>query len=280
MNKRANKKAFFIILCVGLMYATVAFNITERFTMKRIFATERTAASANLGGAVPVKDAPDARPSNGSGNNTGIIEPGFLIAVPFVGSLIEDGILERDGLLRIRRTDGSTDFKKPVDILRDRDLNGLTSIAEITGKKQITRILASQGIVPGDDLTLNDIITGKGYKLNIGQLKELYVKYVGEQYAELFPLRCSNIEIKKKNGSYELAEVSGTRNTENATADVEWNMPDLSNLAMRTALEQISAKTSKVKVHGVGYVVDQEPKPGERLKGEVQCSLYGRLEKQ
>ncbi len=280
MNKRANKKAFFIILGVGLMYVSLAFNITERFTMKRIFATEKTAASANISGIAPEKNARDAHPPGGVVKNAGMMEPGFLIAVPIIGNLIEDGIIDKNELLRIRRADGGTDFKKPVDILRDQDVNGLMSIAENVGKKQIIQILTSHGITLGDDLNLDEIVSGKGYVVNAVQLSELYTRCVNEQYSELFPLRYNNMEIKKKAEGYEVVQVSGTRSTENPLEAAEWTMPDLSSLAMRDALEKISGKTSKIKVYGVGYVVDQNPKPHEKLRGEAQCSLYGRPEKQ
>jgi hypothetical protein len=280
MNKKANKKAFFIILCVGLMYASLALNITERFTMKRIFATEKTAASANIAGVAPEKRVLDAHPSGSLVKNTGMMEPGFLIAVPVIGSLVQDGILEKNELLRITRADGVTDFKKPFDILRDQDVNGLVSIAESVGKKQIMRIITSRGITLSEDLNLKDIVSGKGYMINNMQLRELYTRYVNDQYSELFPLRCNNTEVKRKAGNYEVVEVNGTRSADNSVIEVEWTMPDLTNLAMREALEHISGKTSKIKVLGVGYVVDQNPKPHEKLRGEVQCSLYGRPEKQ
>ena len=278
MNKRANKKAFFIILCIGLMYLSIAFNLTERFTMKRTFATIKETASAGIGGPLPTKSIHVNNLFDA--NKDSDLEPGFLVAVPLITKLVDEDLIEKEGLLFIRRSDGSMDFKKPVEVLKDKDENGMVSIAEIVGRRHIMRILKSGGIIVGDDLGLGDIILGRGYVVRKNALIALYSRNVSDRYTELFPFSHNDFEVRKNGGLFEIAEHSSTSKTKNAPADTEWTMPDLSNLTMRSALQQISGKTSKIKLFGAGYVMDQNPKPYEKLKGEVPCSLYGRPERQ
>jgi hypothetical protein len=53
-------------------------------------------------------------------------------------------------------------------------------------------------------------------------------------------------------------------------------MPNLANLPMKTALEKLALKTSRVKIYGSGVVMDQNPKAFEKVKGEAPCAIYGR----
>jgi beta-lactam-binding protein with PASTA domain len=57
----------------------------------------------------------------------------------------------------------------------------------------------------------------------------------------------------------------------------EWRMPNLEGLPIKAAIDKLAAHTSRIKVHGSGFVVDQSPKAFERLKGNSECAIYGRL---
>ena len=59
--------------------------------------------------------------------------------------------------------------------------------------------------------------------------------------------------------------------------DEEWRMPNLAGLPIKLAIDNLAAHTARIKVHGSGVVVDQHPKPFERLKGNPECAIYGRL---
>ena len=62
------------------------------------------------------------------------------------------------------------------------------------------------------------------------------------------------------------------------TGQAEWMMPNLANLPIRAAIEQLSGHTTRIRVYGNGYVTDQSPKAFERLTGEQECIVHGRAE--
>jgi len=53
-------------------------------------------------------------------------------------------------------------------------------------------------------------------------------------------------------------------------------MPNLADLSMRSAIEKLSAHTSRIRIMGGGQVMYQTPRAFERLKGEQECVLQGR----
>jgi hypothetical protein len=275
MNKRANRKAFFILLCIGLMYLSTAFNVTDKFSMKRTLASHNTATSAGFSGAIPERVAvtdhfapPVTSPA---------IEPALFVAIPIVSSAIQDGLIEKEGLILIKKANNTkADFKKPLEILKDKDEEGLVSIAEFIGKKQLLYLLKKEDISIQDDLELKDIILGKGYTIEKKTLITFFDKYVTDEYKSLFPFVFNNVEITKNAKGFEIAENHEHRKIQNPTADAEWIMPNLANLPMKAALEKLALKTSRVKIYGSGVVTDQNPKAFEKVKGEAQCAIYGR----
>ena len=62
-----------------------------------------------------------------------------------------------------------------------------------------------------------------------------------------------------------------------AKEDEEWRMPNLTGLTIKLAIDNLAGHTARIKVHGSGVVVDQYPKPFERLNGDSECAIYGRL---
>jgi len=53
-------------------------------------------------------------------------------------------------------------------------------------------------------------------------------------------------------------------------------MPDVRNLSLRMALKEISSLDLKVNIIGSGVVVEQSPKPGEKVTPGMECVLYCR----
>jgi hypothetical protein len=275
MNKRANRKAFFILLCMGLMYLSMAFNVTEKFSMKRTLNPHTTSTPAGFGAPIPERAvvANHFRPSA----TAPAIEPALFVAIPIVLSAIQDGLIEKEGLILIKKANNSgADFKKPFDILKDKDEEGLVSIAEIIGKKQLLHLLKKEDISVQDDLELGDIMLGKGYTVEKKTLLSLFDKYVTDEYKSLFPFVYNDREITRNVKGFEMAESHERGKIQNPTADVEWTMPNLANLPMKAALEKLALKTSRIKIYGSGVVTDQNPKALEKVKGEAQCAIYGR----
>ncbi len=281
MNKRANRKAFFILLCVGIMYLSTAFNITEKFSMNRTLNSQNSPKPAGLSGIIPEKAAiaekvivPEHAVSLGT---TSAIEPGFFITIPLISSAIQEGFIEKEGLVLIKRANSTNaDFKKPFEVLRDKDEEGIVSIAEIIGKKQLLHLLKKESISIDNNLGLSDIILGRGYHIEKKRLLSFFNKYVTEELTGLFPLVHNNMEITKREKGFEIAENREQPKKKNPAGDGEWTMPDLVNLPMKTAVEKLALNTSRIKIYGSGVVLDQSPKAFEKVKGEGQCTIYGR----
>lgn len=273
MNKRANRKAFFILLCVGLMYLSTAFDVMDKFSMKRTLNTRAAAKPAGFSSVVP-KQTPARQIRS---KKAPVVEPGLFIAIPIVMFAIKEGIIEKGGLICIKgRNTARADFKKPLDILKDKDEDGLVSVAEIIGKKQIFQLLKKEDIVVKKELSLSNLILGKGYAIDRKKLLMLFAGYVTGEDNGLFPFVYNNMEIVKGPKGFEIAGFNGRGGTQVATTNAEWVMPDLANLPMKTALEKLAGKTSRIKIHGSGYVMDQNPRAFEKIRGETPCVLYGR----
>ena len=275
MNKKANRKAFFILLCIGLMYLSTAFNVMEKFSMKRTLNAHTAATPAGFSGTLPeqvIVTGPVTPATTGPA-----IEPTLFVAIPIVSSAIQDGLIEKEGLILIKKANNAkADFKKPFEILKDKDEEGLASIAEFIGKKQLLHLLKKEGISVQEDLELKDIILGKGYTIEKKALIAFFSKYVADEYNSLFPFVYNNMEITKDSKGFEMAENRERAKVQNPAADAEWIMPNLANLPMKAALEKLALKTSRVKIYGSGIVTDQNPKAFEKVKGESQCVIYGR----
>ena len=275
MNKKANRKAFFILLCIGLMYISMAFNVTEKFSMNRTLNSHTSATPAGFSSIVPEKVAVTGHflPST----TAPAVEPALFVAIPIVSSAIQEGLIEKEGLILIKRANNTkADFKKPFEVLKDKDEEGLVCIAEIIGKKQLLHLLKKEDISIKDDLELSDIILGKGYTIEKKALLALFDKYVTDEYKTLFPFVYDNVKIAKNAKGFEMAETHERAKIQNPTVEVEWTMPNLSNLPMKAALEKLALKTSRVRIYGSGVVTDQNPKAFEKIKGEAQCAIYGR----
>ena len=109
------------------------------------------------------------------------------------------GLIEKEGLILIRKANNAkADFKNPFDILKDKDEEGLVSIAEFIGKKQLLHLLKKEDVSIQDDLELKDIILGKGYTIEKKTLIALFDKYVTDEYQRFVPICVQHYGNNKK----------------------------------------------------------------------------------
>ena len=309
MNKKANRRAFFVCLFIGLMYASVVFRLPEKMNIARISGEKKIMPSSVVGSVqktnhdislpeVPASifknqpaesESPKVAPHQPEPQlppaaqrivkfDDKTIEPNFFISLPLVVYAIKEGLIERDGLIFIQKEGYNTvNCKKPIDILRDKDEQGLKVIARLIGKRPSLDFLKREGIVLNQDLDCEKIIFGIGYSMEKEKLLSLYSKYVSEDFQCLFPFAMHGVSVVKTKQGFEFSRVREGQGIDRAKAeDQEWTVPNLINLSVRAAIEKLASHTSKIKVYGNGNVVEQSPRAFERTRGETECTIYGR----
>lgn len=311
MNKKANRRAFFVCLFIGLMYVSVAFRVPEKLNIARIWGDKKIMPSSVMGSPTksnseislpevpasifkkqPVESQPPKEQATKTEQqpqqapvaqttpklDTRFFEPSFFIALPLVAYAIKEGIIERDGLIFVQKEGYNTkNCKKPIDILRDKDEHGLKVIARLIGKRQSLDFLKQEGVVPNQDIDSEKVITGVGYSIEKEKLISLYTKYVSDDFQDLFPFAMHGMAMVKTKKGFEFSNAREGLGADRAKMeDHEWTMPNLIHLSMRDAIEKLNKHTSKIKVYGNGNVVEQNPRAFERTKGDVECVIYGR----
>ena len=308
MNKRTKKRAVLVYIAVCLFYGTVAFKVPDKLTMRRsslppsntaqdmsiyggplqpasytprepepLTRPEKTVAlppkEVSNKGVVPMSPEQRIQPAaDGSG-----VEPSFLISVPLICHAIDAGWIEREGLIAAKREgDNKGTWKRPTDIIRDRDDEGIRSILRAIEKNHVTEFLKREGLEPRDGLTVDDLVAGKGYRMEKKKLVSLYDRYVSDRYKDLFPLYFLKAGIKKGKDGFEFFTAQDSPGTTVAGEEREWMMPNLSGLPIRVAIEKLSKYTTRIRVYGGGTVAEQTPRSFERLKGEAECLIQGR----
>ncbi len=307
MNKRANRKAFFICIAICLIYVSLGIRLPEKISTRRIAdgheikpknmnlsitkstpdITHNSSSTQTIPNtAETTGNTPDTTHSSISQNvhnvrqDESLFEPSFFISIPIVCLAIKEGIIEREGLIFIKKGGyNNMSCKKPIDILKDRDEEGLKSIAKIIGKKQLLDILKKEGVTHQGELNAEDIILGKNYRLEKKKILSFYHGYVSDDYNRLFPFVVGSVGIIKNKGDFTFIHTKDGVKEHHADEDSEWLMPNLVNLSMKTAIEKLTMHTSKIKVYGSGNVVEQYPKPFEKTRGETECVIYGRTYK-
>lgn len=295
MNKQAIRKAFIVCATIGIVYAGIALNVQDRFSMHRTHAekkgpqglnliplkTEEKITSPALGDRKDVLPGPDKTKERTVPVITGdamSVEPSFLIAIPIVAYSIREEFIEKDGMIFVTKADdpASVYLKKPLDILKDKDTQGLKTLARMIGKKNIDSFLRKEGVKLPDKSLAIDTIAGIGYSIDKNLLLNLYRKYVGEGFDPLLPYAAAGFEISKKNGSFQLTTIKSNKFSQAAPKSSPFAMPDLAGLSMKKALDTIAPKVGSVKIHGSGTIIDQFPKPNEKVGKDTLCILYGR----
>lgn len=206
------------------------------------------------------------------------IEPSLLIVLPVICLAMKEGRIDKEGLIFSKKDAYNTgNWKKPFDILRDHDEEGIKVLLHNIGKDFLPEILRKEGIQTGPEVSREQLMTGKGYTVDKKKLLSLYHRHVAEGYNDLFPFMLPTVGVIKTKAGFELVESPRPAKPSVKEQEEEWLMPNLANLPLRVAVERLAAHTSKVRVYGSGVVVEQSPRPFERLRGESECSIEGRL---
>jgi hypothetical protein len=211
-------------------------------------------------------------------------EPSFFVSIPLVCSAIRQGIIEKDGLIPvIREGYNNPDWKNPLEIIHEKDEAGLKVISKMIGRKRLVNLLEQEGIAIKGGVSEEDIICGRGFLIEKGRLLSLYNNNVTEEYSGLFPYVVKDKVITKDDNGFRFMDIK--RGGHNAPLNAplieerEWLMPNLSNLPLKKAIERLCPYTSKMKIIGSGIVIDQSPKPFQRVKGEIECTIYGHVKR-
>jgi len=299
MKKKANRRAFFVCVVICLLYASVAAKIPDKLSVKRISegqnSESKSMSMASQGNAhktieeveevVPVKTHVAAHHISQKAEQRPIpeenqIEPSLFISVPLVCFALKEGLIEKDGLISASRDSNSnTTWKKPLDILKDKDEEGLKNLSRTIGTKHMLNFLKKEDITLSKELSGEDIALGKGYFVEKKKLLATYNNHVTEDYSRLFPFVVSGTGIVKHNGNYTFVRMKTEPRSHYAKDEQEWLMPNLINLPSKLALEKLITYTSKIRIMGSGNIAEQYPRPFERVRGEAECVIYGRTYK-
>jgi hypothetical protein len=316
MNKKANRRAFFVCFVFCLMYVSVVVRLPERLNISRVAEEPKVSSHLqDMNMSVPraVSGAPEApqpvstvpevskepppqeltppaaanpAPSTPAKHtivhDDGSIEPNLFIAVPIVCHAIKEGQIEKEGLISAKKGEyNSGTWKKPLDIIKDKDEEGLRNISRTIGKPRLVEFLKRAGITFTRDMTPEEIMGGNGYRVEKTVLLALYRACASTEFDTVFPFTLDGLGVTRDGEGFALKKVRhGEGIRTHAREEGEWVMPNLTNLTMRAALEKLTKNTPRIRVHGSGTVTDQQPKPFERLRGETECILYGRTQGQ
>ncbi len=207
----------------------------------------------------------------------GAPEPAIFISVPIVVHAIKTRLIDKDGLIFTKKEGYNIpSWKKPLEILRDKDEEGLKYISRNIGKRAILDFLKKEGITIKDGLTVEEIILGRGYTLEKTKLTSLFDSQVTEEYAGLFPYTFHGVGMFKGRDGFELKKARDETLAHHDKEEQEWLMPNLVDLPVKVALDKLVGRTAKVRIYGSGTVTEQVPKAFERLRGEQECVIYGR----
>jgi hypothetical protein len=314
MNKKANRRAFFVCMIICLMYVSVVMHLPEKMSFQRV-SNDQKILPANMniytqGNArqvipkiMPVSTAQAEQPIQTAqpertkqptqteppvvnkkmsypapGND--FIEPSFFMSLPLVCFAVKEGLIEKEGMVPAGK-DGHNNvrWKKPIDILYDRDEEGLKNISKTIGIKHTSAFLKQKGILLKEGLSIEEIMLGKGYAVEKKKLLSLYNSIVSDEYKSLFPFIVNGTGIAGCNGNFEFTAMRDKAKKQHAAEDEGWLMPNLANLPIKIALDKLAIHTAKIKIHGSGVVVEQSPKPFERTSGETECIIYGKIQK-
>ncbi|MCX5817827.1 MAG: hypothetical protein NTX75_16560 [Proteobacteria bacterium] len=299
MKKKANRRAFFVCVVICLLYASVAAKIPDKLSVKRISEGQNSGSKsmsmASQGNAhktieeveevVSVKTHVAAHHISQKAEQRPIpeedqIEPSLFISVPLVCFALKEGLIEKDGLISASRgSNSNTTWKKPLDILKDKDEEGLKNLSKAMGTKHMLNFLKKEDITLNKELSGEDIVLGKGYFVEKKKLLATYNNHVTEDYSRLFPFVVSGTGIVKHNGNYTFVRMKTDTRSHYAKDEQEWLMPNLINLPSKLALEKLITHTSKIKIMGSGNIAEQYPRPFERIRGEAECVIYGKTYK-
>jgi hypothetical protein len=302
-NKKSRKRAFFVYVILCLFYAVVMFRIPEKLNMTRIADSRSGPSKSSLlpasqgsgkgdvarlsdekpvGAALPAKGGPAGKGSvkqaaEGTTAGRADMEPSLLISVPIVCYAVSERWLEKDSLIFTKKDAyNNVAWRKPIEILKDHDEEGLRSILTTIGKKRVVAFMKKEGVSVASNLSPEDLILGKGYRVDKQRLLALYDRYVADTCSEVLPFATRQAGVARGTGGFYFTKGRDSLRESAKAPEAEWMMPNLVNLPIRLAIQKVAPHTSRVKVHGSGHVMSQSPRAFERLKGEPECVIQGR----
>jgi hypothetical protein len=251
-------------------WTTVPETATETAEdVKAPVASNATTPSANA-------QSPDTQ--SVAGGKSGI-EPSLLISIPIVCYAIKAGWVEKESLIFGKKDAyNNVGWRKPIEILKDRDEQGIKNILNTIGEKRMFEFMKREGFVLKAGLSAEDVILGRGYTVKREQLVAFYDRYASNTCDELFPFSVRQAGIAKGPSGFRLTSGKETGKDGSRAPEEEWMMPNLANLPIRSAIEKLSTHTSHIKINGSGIVMNQFPRAFERLKGEPECVILGRTQ--
>jgi hypothetical protein len=278
MNKKAKRRAFFVFVLICLAYGAVAIRLSDRLGVRRVTEGTPGATPSGMHLAVPqrteatggadsvLSKQPESTPVNVSQKVERSRRGGTpTLSTAIVWYAIGQRWLEKEDLIPVPHGGAGIIWKRPLDIAREGDDEGLKEIGRMIGKKNLIAFLSREGIAVDTALLPEEIFLGRGVEADRNRVVSLYGKYVPEEWArDSAPTPASTDHHAGRSGD----------------SNDDWMMPNLLNLPLRTALEQLSGHTVRLKVYGSGLVVDQTPRAFERLKGETECIIHGGVGKE
>ncbi|HME46196.1 MAG TPA: hypothetical protein VKF36_24145 [Syntrophorhabdales bacterium] len=226
----------------------------------------------------------DARSASESGSapvsavkGSSVVEPRLFISIPITCYAIKEGWLEREALIFSKKDGQNTLWLKPLDILKQQDESGLKHLVTLIGKNRIKEFLKKEDVDIRGELSPEDIMLGRGYVIEKKKLLSLYDRFVPEECNDLFPLVVGQGGVVKDKEGFRIVSSAEAARMHTEKEGEEWRMPNLNGLPIKLAIDNLAVHTARIKVYGSGLVVDQHPKPFERLRGETECAIYGRL---
>ncbi len=205
------------------------------------------------------------------------MEPRFFISVPITCYAIKEGWIDKETLIFSGKKGQNNVWLKPLDILKQQDEDGLKVVLNAIGKSRLKEFLRKEGVDIEQDLGPEEIMLGRGYLVDRKKLISLYARYVTEECNDLFPLVLAQGGVVKGKQGFQIVSASEAARMRTGQEEKEWRMPDLTGLPIKLAIDKLTSHTSRIKVHGSGAVLDQSPKPLERIKENSECVIYGRL---
>jgi hypothetical protein len=306
MNKKANRRAFFVCMFICLMYVSVIMHLPEKMSFRRVSNDQKIAPAnmnmymqENKGQAIPEiapvgaaqaeQTAQEERTELPVVNKKmsypvpgdDCIEPALFMSLPLVCFAIKERLIEKEGLIPAGKVScNAVKWKKPIDILYDKDEEGLKNISRTIGAKHALAFLKQEGILLKEGLSVEEIMLGRGYVVEKKKLLALYKNVISGEYGNLFPYTVNGIGIVRRDGNFEFTAMRDKAKKQHVSVDEEWLMPNLMNLPIKIALDKLTTHTAKIRIHGSGVVAEQSPKPFERTSGEAECIIYGKTQKQ
>jgi hypothetical protein len=314
MNKKSKKRAFFVYVVICLFYVLITFRVPEKLSMTRTSDAHVVPSNssilplpdnAEVATRLPPEGAPSCTPvpqslaetaesvktletakvpssaittSRSTNGLQSGIEPSLLISIPVICYAFREGWLEKDSLIFAKKDAyNNVSWRKPLEILKDHDEEGIRNILNTIGPQRVAEFMKKEGVRLRQNLSAEDVLSGRGYAIEQAKLIDLYDRYVGDSCNEVFPFSLNQVGVARgPRGEFRITRGTEVHGEDTRMTDQEWIMPNLASLPIRAAVEKLTIHTSNIKVYGNGYVLRQSPRPFERVKGQTACIIQGR----